>query len=780
MSDRREFISALTLSLAGLALPPADRSRDSSPEVRAEPTIFYGHPDGRTCLVRFVVQGLDAPAGRLRVFADGRRLVGTAGVLRSGESLLGELWLPLTGQTTVTSVLEAPGLREPHWTTHRLSSTIRWTIVWLTPADPRRVGSELMALPPVNRAIQTVIWREAGVRGNPLPTLSHLHLMDHTGFLRIGAEARWLETECSVPASAVGYSENMAALPPTTILALAGSGVRYLFHSESAAAPLQQWTGPDGSQILTVQVTPGGDPRALGFAESTRTMTSRLEDWLSDGGSATGALVSRQGRGPEEALAFLASGHPDGSVAEMVVAVQEWNRRYAYPRILVGDHEDAVQQLEEAGDGAPPYAPPAVQIEMPTAGALGGIARDRSDARSARLQTVFHPLAQAVDVAALPSDTFTVIARSIETSIPGYLVLNPTPFRRTDAIQLPSGHVQIVTDVPALGYTFMLEDQVGSRAAESPAPPSPAVVSPIYRLELDRKAGSITALVTRSDGREWVRGDGLNAVRGAILEGFTREVLPGVGVRLTARRWSSDLQEFQSTYTVYDSLPWIDIENHVTAELRNPLQYRFDFVTTDPQIRWEIPAGHRESAPPVEQAVHLRWLAVRSGLDTVLFSGLDAPHASVRHDGTVTSFAPSGRSRYRIRVARFPADVTDCARFGWGAEPFMIVPVSGIADGSLPRFGPLLILDQPTAAIVGLKVADDGNGVIVYVQELLGQPSILSLGPGLLRFNGASKVDFLERDMRENVTSVPDGLAFQSRPWGITALRLQNVRLNGG
>jgi hypothetical protein len=89
------------------------------------------------------------------------------------------------------------------------------------------------------------------------------------------------------------------------------------------------------------------------------------------------------------------------------------------------------------------------------------------------------------------------------------------------------------------------------------------------------------------------------------------------------------------------------------------------------------------------------------------------------------------------------------------------------------------MLDQPSAAIVGLKWADDGDGVIVYVQELSGMASFLSLGYGLLAFDGARQIDFLERDLPGEVTVVPDGVAFQSRPWGVTALRLLGVRLNG-
>ncbi len=784
MSDRREFISTLTFSLAGMTLPRVKPARAALPQVDAETTFFYGNPDARTSLVRFVVRGLDAPAGRMRVFADGRRLVGTAGVLRSGDSLHGELWLPLARQTTVTSMLEAPGLREPHWTTHRLRPKTRWTIVWITPADPEYIRSALMALPPLNRAIQTAIWREAGVLGNPLPDPSRLHVMDHSRFLRMGIQARQLEQAFAIPTSSVAYTDRAAALPPTTILALAGAGVRYVLRSDEGGAPLERWDGPDGSQVLAARITPGGDARALGFADSSSMMLARVERWLTNLETGLDVTPTGQVGASDPALAFLASGHLDDSVATMVAAAHEWNRRFAYPRILMGAPDEMERQFQEAAVGSPVvgYQSRPSRFEIPSVAALAGIARDRSEERAANARTIFSPLARAIAADSHPETALEVIAGHIETAIPGFLVLNPAPFRRTDAVELPGGQTRVVTDVPAMGYAFVVDDraEAGSTAAPSQSPTSPVVDNTDFRLEVDRKTGAIASLVTRSDSREWVRGSGLNVVSGAILEELSREVLPGVGVRLTAHRWSSDLQQFRSTVTSYDALPWVDIENHVDFQPRDALQYRFEFAAPDPLVRWEIPAGHSESALPVEHAAHLRWLAVRSGLDTVLFRGLDAPYVSVRTGGTIVSFAPPGRTRFRIRAASFPADVVDCTRFGWGAEPFIAVPVSGNPAGNLPRFGKLLVLDQPEAAIVGLKQADNGNGLIVYVQELLGQPSFLSLGPGLLTFDGARKVDFLERDLENDVTYVPDGVAFQSRPWGVTALRLLNVRLNGG
>jgi hypothetical protein len=399
-----------------------------------------------------------------------------------------------------------------------------------------------------------------------------------------------------------------------------------------------------------------------------------------------------------------------------------------------------------------------------------------------------YPAARLLDAGTPVQDTLAALAREVETAIPGYLVVNPTPFRRTDVVTLADGTPRVVTDVPPMGYTFILNDPTAD-AQPGQSTPQPSV-SPVaenatFRLEIDRRSGAIFSLIARASGREWARAEGLNAVSGAILEGLTREDIPGVGVRLTAHRWSSDLHEFHTTVTLYDALPWVDIENDTSVDPVAPVapvapvQYRFAFAAPEPKVRWEIPAGYEEAAAPVERFAHLRWLALEAGPDAVLFRGLDSPYLTAWSDGTIQNHAGPGRARFRLETDIAPVPVMTCARFGWGSEPFEVVPVTENPRGRLPRFGRLLMLDQPSAAIVGLKWADDGDGVIVYVQELSGMASFLSLGYGLLAFDGARQIDFLERDLPGEVTVVPDGVAFQSRPWGVTALRLLGVRLNG-
>jgi len=127
-------------------------------------------------------------------------------------------------------------------------------------------------------------------------------------------------------------------------------------------------------------------------------------------------------------------------------------------------------------------------------------------------------------------------------------------------------------------------------------------------------------------------------------------------------------------------------------------------------------------------------------------------------------------------VTSDPVDPTLATRFGWGAEPLLAARVDRQPTGRLPRHGPLVVVDQPGMAIVGLKPADDGNGIIVFVQELLGSSRFVTLGESVLTFQSGRLVDYLERDLGE-VSDVPGGVAFDIAAWGVVAVRLLDVGL---
>jgi hypothetical protein len=105
------------------------------------------------------------------------------------------------------------------------------------------------------------------------------------------------------------------------------------------------------------------------------------------------------------------------------------------------------------------------------------------------------------------------------------------------------------------------------------------------------------------------------------------------------------------------------------------------------------------------------------------------------------------------------------------------VPVAGTAGGSAQRFGHAVVLDQPDAALIGLKGASDGHGLIAYVQNLTPDTRFASLGYGLLEWTDARLVDLRGRELGGRIRPVPDGAAFDVPPWGVVAVRLTGVRL---
>ena len=118
--------------------------------------------------------------------------------------------------------------------------------------------------------------------------------------------------------------------------------------------------------------------------------------------------------------------------------------------------------------------------------------------------------------------------------------------------------------------------------------------------------------------------------------------------------------------------------------------------------------------------------------------------------------------------------MADCSRFGWSAEPFAAIPVAGTENGSAPRFGNAVVLDQTDAALIGLETSVDGTSMTAFLQNLTEQPRFLTLGYGLLRWTGAHQIDFLGRETAP-VTDVPDGLGVQVSGWGVVAVRMTGV-----
>ncbi len=769
MTDRRAFLSTVTGSLAGMALGPvAPHGTLGAIAVSAEPTVFWSNPDGRSNLVRFLATGTDAPAGRLRVYDRARRLLGTAGMLRIADELRGELWLRLDEPTSILSELEAPGRRTPLRTRHRLLPPEKWTVVWLTVVDSDELVQRVHELPPLDRLVLGAIWRDAGVVANPLPASARLHEMAHVPFPRVGVSPATLPSDLHLPTATVALVDSIADYPVTTPLALSGSGVQYVVRRKGSE-PLAWWIGPDGSRVLAVALPPNADPQTLGFADARTVMERRLEAHLH-------AATLRS----EDATTVIAQTRVSSDLPHMVAAVREWNRRYAYPHITIGDPDDLGHLAVVPGADTPEVSSSSTgEVNRPSIDVLVRVAEERTAASDHHAESILAPIAALLEGSSPDAAAAQQISALLDTRVPGWLIVNPSPFRRTDAVRLPDGRLQVVTDVPSLGYAFVLD---AARAPESSAvDPSSALTLRGAALDLgiDPITGSLRSIRERRTRREWLRRAGTNDAAGARLELTEQRIVPDVGMQAVSKRSFPNHGERYSIVTAYDDLPWIDIEHRTENPERERFDYTFDFALVSPTVRWGIPAGHQEGRPPLRYIPVGHWLVLDGENGSILISGSRTPYAGIGLDGRVNFPGAVGRSRFRIQTTPAPPSIADCTRFGWGAEPLRAVGVAGSASGSADRFGHAVVLDQTDAALVALRPAADGDGIVAYVQNLTAERRFVTLGFGLLMWAEARRIDLREQEIAERTSAVPEGVTFDLPGWGVAGVRLTRVRLRG-
>lgn len=686
----------------------------------ALPTLFHGHPDGATTLVRFTADGVDAAAGRLRVTdLQSGRLVGTAGMIRRDGRLTGALWIPLVAARRVRSELETPATRGVHRTVHDLEPTRRWHVYWLTLAAPDAVAALFEDVPPLLRGVQAARLAAAGIRVNPWRPIGPR--ADHLDLLTMTLPGARVTRATGVPLSALALYRDA----PQAHLdrALRGAGVEAVAARDAVV-----------------------DPRALDLEGGRARAESRIEAWLLTAGTDTAGadgIVTAIGTDPGFALRARET-------------VEEWNRTYAFPRFVVGDGDETIAALRA---NAPPA--PAARTEP---GPAADPAVDPPDP--------FLPLGRVV----APDDpTPGGIARRFAFPVGGTLVFNPAPFGRSGVVDVPDDGPRVVTDVPALGYAFVPD----GRTAEPPEPVEgrTTIATAQFRVRLDPRGGGIASLQHAPSGRELVAsGADLDGRPDAALSSVRAEILPDVGERIVARRVTGGAV-IVTTVTAYDALPWIEVEN--TLEGPNPApprEWRFGFAGVPAGVRWEVPGGIERAAPPVE-VTPVRWLALEHDGYAVLV-GVEGSPGSVDGDGGVRlRMGHVGRVRIGLHEGFLLPD--DPWRFGFGLLPLHAHRAGG-GDRTLPTFGRMLDVADPTVAVVGVRPADDGVGIMVYLQDLGGPTRTVAIRPGLLTFDGAILTDLAQRDRGPASDADGGGILVPVEASGYAAVRLLGLRLAGG
>src|SRR2546421_463335 len=323
MTHRRSFVAWL----GSLPLLPRHRSLRSTPPIviEATPTALYQQPDGRNNLVRVAVTGLDAPAARARLTDRRGTLVGTAGLLPTRAGLAGQM----RGPRSLAARAEFP----------------------------RPAAGDVLA-----RAL-----RDGKVGFSALFAQPLTGILEHETFARLIWPAGLFARE-----RGLGYrAAQLSDVPGQTLTLptlLAASGVRYLASgvNPERAAPLLSpaeaaraqlagggrgewttypqlywWEGPDGSRVLHWRADQYADGLRFGFDADPAEMGRRLSDWL-----LTHPVFLSPGYPYDVALLSGAAGD-NGLLDERIVAnVEEFSRRFAYPRLVAARPEDFFRDVE--------------------------------------------------------------------------------------------------------------------------------------------------------------------------------------------------------------------------------------------------------------------------------------------------------------------------------------------------------------------------------------------------------------------------------------------------
>jgi len=977
MTDRRSFVAwlgALSLERRS-ALSPA-----RSVVIEATPTALYQPPDGRNNLVRIAVTGLDSPAARARVTDRRGTLVGTAGLLPDGASLAGEVWVPLwrAGGGEFQIDVEV-GKQRVAGRRVRLEPPRRWTLYWIASshveadveAHRKNLDAALARLPahPTFRwtaecSLPVISYGETrgSARGEALARalrerklgLSALFAAPLTGVLDHETLARiaW-PTGLYARQQGLGYlAAQLADVPGQTLTfptLLVASGIRYLASgvNPERAAPLLSpaaatraqlsgawttypqlywWEGPDGSRVLHWRSDQYADGARFGFDVGPTEMARRLSEWL-----LTDPVLLSAGY-PYDVVLLCGALSADGLLDEAVVAnVEEFNRRYAYPRLIAARPEEFFREVEQRWGAKVPVrrGDTGCYREDGTASAAAELARYRAAqlaARAAELLALWDERTEPPDPhaadriarraeqrrrmwrdllmfgdhhwvsgdggtdpdggemvaqwaykrdllergAAAAADQVAAALLRIglsSTAGTGRVVFNASTWPRTDvvriagasgrrftadgrdwpALDLPDGSALVVArDIPALGYVVATE---GERPANPPRDDGTALEAQAgsFHVVLDPASGAIRSLTT-GDGKERVRPTpwtGLNqllyvqggahsalwtapardelrtapdlTVKQATLVASRRERLPGIGTRLVVERALQGCTAVTTVVTLYDDLPWMDIENRVAKPAtldKEALYVAFPFALTQPTVEVEVPLGRmmveRDQQPGScrDWYCHAHWVWLHDAAGGILWSGPDTPlftlndifrgqwRRTIEPDGTLFAYVlhnywwtgyPASQGgalsfRYRISALAGGGDRAEPVRRGWAAcDPLYVsAPFAHATAGPLARKDAALFIPDPGVAVVGAKPADDGSGAVLKLIDVSGAARAVPVWPGAYTFRRARRASFVEMN-GDPIPVAPDGrVTIDLAAWGPAAVRLFTPREGAG
>jgi hypothetical protein len=237
--------------------------------------------------------------------------------------------------------------------------------------------------------------------------------------------------------------------------------------------------------------------------------------------------------------------------------------------------------------------------------------------------------------------------------------------------------------------------------------------------------------------------------------------------------------------TVWNDLKRVDVVNRVTKTLtydKEGVYFAFPFAANKPVLRYEEPAAIVRPDKDFLPGACLDWLTVQhfaeldAGDAAICWSTPDAPlvcfqdinrgrwqdqfsavnghlYAYVMNNYWYTNYlaGQGGECTFRFAITSRPkADNVASARFGWeAASPLQARVISPNPTGPLPAgSSSLLQVAQPNVLLVGMKHAETGNGLVVRLWEVQGQPTAAELRFFGLTFKRATLANLVEQPQK--------------------------------
>src|SRR5437899_1457615 len=892
MKDRRTFLRwlgglpVLGRYLTPLPSPQPGRRAGAPPTVVATPTALYQQPEGRRNLVRIAVTGLDAPAGRARVTDRRGALVGSAGLLPAGPVLLGEVWVPLSEPSQFQIDVEVGKTRVAR-SRVRLVPPKRWTLYWLSTIHTavgntdlqercleihrENLDAALARLPghPDYRwtaecALQVISYVEnrspeaAGalveaIRGGKIgfqALFANLltGLLDHETLARVVWPAGLLARERGLGFAAAQLTD----VPGQTLTfptVLAASGVRYLATgpnperavpllsaADGAAAGLAGdwpvypqaywWEGPDGGRVLHWRAYRYGDATRFGFDVGPEEMGRRLSDWL-----LTNPVFLSPGYAFDIALLYGASAGDNAPMDERLVQnMEEFNRRFAFPRIVPGRAEDFFRDLErrwgaklpvrrgDTGcyweDGAASTAAERARFRRAQ---LAGRAAElvalwddrlepRDDEATARLSRraserramwrdllLFGEHTWGADVSVSAPDSRQTVAQWLYKR--RFLDGAAAAAER----QLAEGLLRIggATQAGAGRLVFNASSWPRSEVAHVPGGAG-------RRLAY---AGAELPAVDFPDGSALVLMRDVPALGYLALAEGERPPRPVVddGAALDAQAGAFHLALDSATGAVR-SLVGGDGKERVNPAAWSGLN--------QPVVEVEVPLGRmaveRDQQPAScrDWFCHAHWVWLHDASNGILWSGPDTPlftlndvfrgawRRRIEPDGTLFAYAMNnywhtnyaarqgGEQVFRFRVSLLSpgAEPAEPVRRGWAAcDPLYVsAPYTAAVPGPLTAKAAALSLPDPGVLVVGAKPADDGEGVVVKLLDVAGAARSVTIRPAAHTFRAARRANLVEMNGDALPVAADGRVTLGLAAWGLGAVRLFTPREGAG